>query len=78
VNTLSRLPGTDRDRSSDRPYGASFILARTENDSSETPFEEDNWAAAIEWAESLGVQVTRHLSGISRSTAPTQPSHGRT
>ena len=39
-------------------FGASFILARTENDSSETPIEEDNWAAGIQWAESLGVQVT--------------------
>jgi subtilisin family serine protease len=39
-------------------FGASFILARTENDSSETPIEEDNWVAAIEWADSIGVDVT--------------------
>ena len=39
-------------------YGASYILARTENDSSETPAEEDKWVRAIEWADSLGVQVT--------------------
>jgi len=39
-------------------WGATYVLARTENDSSETPLEEDNWVAAIEWADSLGVQVT--------------------
>jgi hypothetical protein len=58
VNTLSTLAGYRPGQIIGPAYGASFILARTENDSSETPFEEDNWAAAIEWAESLGVQVT--------------------
>jgi subtilisin family serine protease len=38
-------------------YGASVLLARTENDASETPLEEDNWVAALEWADSLGVDV---------------------
>jgi serine protease AprX len=38
-------------------YAASFILAKTENTESETPVEEDNWAAAAEWAESLGADV---------------------
>jgi len=58
VNTLSTLAGYAPGRLIGPAYGASFILARTENDSSETPIEEDNWAAAVEWAESLGVQVT--------------------
>ncbi len=51
-------------------YGASFLLARTENDSSETPIEEDNWAAAIQWAESLGVQVTSTSLGYLAFDAP--------
>jgi subtilisin family serine protease len=38
-------------------YGASFLLAKTENTESETPVEEDNWAAAVEWAEAQGVDV---------------------
>jgi subtilisin family serine protease len=38
-------------------FAASFILAKTENTDSETPVEEDNWAAAAEWAESLGADV---------------------
>lgn len=38
-------------------YLASFILARTENDLSETPTEEDFWVAALEWADSLGADI---------------------
>jgi subtilisin family serine protease len=37
--------------------GASFILLRTENDSSETRQEEDNWVAAAEFADSLGADI---------------------
>jgi len=36
---------------------ADFILAKTEYTVTETRTEEDNWVAAIEWAESLGVDV---------------------
>jgi subtilisin family serine protease len=38
-------------------FGSEYILARTENVDSETPLEEDNWIAALEWAEGLGVDV---------------------
>jgi PKD repeat protein len=38
-------------------YGASFLLAKTEDIRSETPVEEDNWVAALEWADSLGADV---------------------
>jgi subtilisin family serine protease len=38
-------------------YAAAFILAKTENTASETPVEEDNWAAAAEWAEAMGADV---------------------
>ncbi len=51
-------------------FHASFILARTENDSSETPIEEDNWAAAIEWADSIGVDVTSTSLGYSTFDPP--------
>jgi serine protease AprX len=39
-------------------FNASYILAKTENTDSETPIEEDNWIAALEWADSIGVDVT--------------------
>lgn len=38
-------------------YGATYVLGKTETISSETPAEEDNWVAAAEWAEGLGVDV---------------------
>ena len=38
-------------------FGASFLLAKTEDISSETPIEEDYWIAAAEWAEALGADV---------------------
>ncbi|UCD93942.1 MAG: S8 family serine peptidase, partial [Candidatus Zixiibacteriota bacterium] len=38
-------------------YGASFLLAKTEDVRSETQIEEDNWVAALEWADSLGADV---------------------
>ncbi len=58
VNTLSTIGGYTPGQLIGPAFGATFILARTENDSSETPIEEDNWAAGIEWADSLGVEVT--------------------
>jgi subtilisin family serine protease len=38
-------------------HGASFLLAKTEDISSETPVEEDNWVAAAEWADLNGADV---------------------
>lgn len=38
-------------------YGASFLLAKTEDLSQEMPVEEDNWIAAMEWADSLGADL---------------------
>ncbi len=58
VNTLSTIGGFKSGQLIGPAYSATFILARTENDSSETPIEEDNWVAAIEWADSIGVDVT--------------------
>ncbi len=36
---------------------AEFWLIRSEDESSETPSEEDNWCAAVEYADSVGVDV---------------------
>ncbi len=38
-------------------YNANILLAKTEDIRSETPVEEDNWVAALEWADSLGADV---------------------
>lgn len=44
-------------------YEATFLLAKTEYIPTETVQEEDDWAAAIEWAERLGAQVTSSSLG---------------
>ncbi len=44
-------------------YNASFILAKTEDDRSESRVEEDNYAAALEWMEGLGVDITTSSLG---------------
>lgn len=36
---------------------ASYWLVRTEDEGSEYPVEEDNWAAAVEFADSVGVDI---------------------
>ncbi len=39
-------------------YGADLLVAKTEWIPTETPPEEDNYVAALEWADSLGVRIT--------------------
>ncbi len=46
-------------------YGASFLLAKTEDVRSETQVEEDNWVAAVEWADSIGADVISSSLGYS-------------
>ncbi|MFI5251181.1 MAG: S8 family serine peptidase [Bacteroidota bacterium] len=58
VNTLSLIGANDPGNMIGPAFKSHYILARTENDSSETPIEEDNWAKAAEWADSIGVDVT--------------------
>ena len=70
VITLSALGGFKPGQLIGPAFDAQFILARTENDSSETPLEEDNWVAAIEWADSLGVDVTSTSLGYLTYDAP--------
>ena len=57
TETLSVLGGFQEGQLVGPAFAADFILAKTENTQSETPVEEDNWAAAAEWAESLGADV---------------------
>ncbi|GIV45320.1 MAG: hypothetical protein KatS3mg036_0138 [Ignavibacterium sp.] len=51
-------------------YDAKFILAKTEDIRSETRIEEDNYAAALEWMEQLGVDVTSSSLGYSEFDNP--------
>ncbi len=44
-------------------FNSSFILAKTEDMRSETQVEEDNYASALIWMESLGVDITTSSLG---------------
>lgn len=55
--TWSTLGGAKSTKLYGPAFGASFILAKTEDVLSETPIEEDNWLAAVEWSDSIGAQV---------------------
>ena len=55
--TLSTLGGRRDGELIGPAYAASFLLAVTEDVRSETPIEEDNWAAAAEWAYALGADI---------------------
>ncbi len=70
VWTLSTIGGFRPGSLIGPAFRAKFILARTENDSSETPIEEDNWAAALQWADSIGVDVTSTSLGYLTFDAP--------
>lgn len=55
--TWSAVGGYDPGELIGPAYGASYILAKTEDLRYEQPIEEDNWIAAVEWADSIGVDV---------------------
>jgi len=46
-------------------FGASFLLAKTENIDVEVHLEEDNWAMAAEWAEQHGADIVSSSLGYS-------------
>jgi len=57
TNTWSVVGGFQEGTLIGSAYNASFILAKTENVSSETKIEEDNWIAAAEWVEEIGADI---------------------
>jgi hypothetical protein len=59
----SALGGFSPGRQLGAAYRASFVLARTEEREHETHMEEDNYIAALEWADSLGVDIVSSSLG---------------
>ena len=65
TGTLSTIGGFKEGQLIGPAFGADFILARTENDpASETPLEEDNWIAALEWADSIRCRCNFHFTWL--------------
>lgn len=52
-------------------FGSDFVLAKTEDIRSETHVEEDNYAAALQWMENLGVDITSSSLGYNQFDAST-------
>jgi serine protease AprX len=67
AGTLSAIGGFDNGHMIGAAFGASFILAKTEMDSSgnlvDFNSEEDTYVAALEWAERLGADITSSSLG---------------
>ncbi|HID38985.1 MAG TPA: T9SS type A sorting domain-containing protein [Calditrichaeota bacterium] len=63
TKTLSTIGGYTPGELIGTAFKASFLLAKTEVDSSETPVEEDYWVAGIEWADSMGADIVSSSLG---------------
>ena len=63
TQTLSTVMGLRAGELVGPAFGASVILAKTEDVSQEIPIEEDYWVAGLEWVESLGADVVSSSLG---------------
>ncbi|MFP4013641.1 MAG: S8 family serine peptidase [Chitinispirillaceae bacterium] len=63
TQTLALVAGNDPGTYMGVAWGARFVLARTEISPVELRIEEDNWAAALVWADSLGVDIVSSSLG---------------
>ena len=57
TSTWSLIGGFTQGELIGAAYEAELLLAKTEDTSGEYPAEEDNWIAAMEWADSLGADI---------------------
>lgn len=63
TNCLGLMAGFDPGNLIGPAYEATILLAKTEYVPTETRAEEDNYAAALEWMEAQGVQITTSSLG---------------
>lgn len=63
TGVFSVMAGFDEGSLIGPAFGAEFVLAKTEIVSEEIQAEEDNWVAAIEWMDSLGVDIVSSSLG---------------
>ena len=58
TSVFSIIGGFDEGNLIGSAFNASYVLAKTEFVTAETHVEEDNYAAALEWMDSIGVDIT--------------------
>ncbi len=63
---LTAIAGFDTDSQQGLATDAQFYLARTDHGGSEFRGEEDNWVAAVEWLDSLGVKLVNTSLGYAK------------
>lgn len=68
TEVLSAIAGKNEDENTQTGLAtnASFYLARTDNGNREFRGEEDNWIAAMEWMDSLGVRLINTSLGYAK------------
>jgi len=65
TSVFSIIGGFDEGNLIGPAFNAQYVLAKTEFVPSETHVEEDNYAAALEWMDSIGVDITSSSLGYS-------------
>ena len=63
TKTMSTAMGYEPGQHVAPAFGASVVLAKTEDVSQEIPIEEDNWVAGIEWLDTFGIDVASSSLG---------------
>ncbi len=63
TKTLSTIMGYEPGEHIGPAFGATVVLAKTEDVSQEVEIEEDNWVAGIEWLDTFGIDVASSSLG---------------
>ncbi len=73
--TLGALAGYEPGDLIGPAYGATFLLAKTENTDWERHVEEDDWIAGAEWADGLGADIISSSLGYSTGFTNGEPDY---
>ena len=72
TNVFSIIGGFKQGKIIGPAFNASYILAKTEDERSESHIEEDNYARALIWMDSIGVDITSSSLGYSTFDNPAE------
>ena len=75
TETLSTIGGYAPGNLIGPAFGATYILAKTENTDWERHVEEDAWVAGAEWADSIGADIISSSLGYSTGFTNGEPSY---